>query len=59
MSFACFQQFDTRQREISKVYETDYAIPVLYITELYALAMGVSPEEIGLKLHRIKLKMDL
>lgn len=56
---ACFQQFDTRQREISKVYETDYAVPVLYITELYALAMGVSPEEIGLKFHRIKLKMDL
>ena len=56
---ACFQQFDTRQRELSKTYEAEYDIPVLYITELYALAMGVSPEEIGLKYHRIRLKMDL
>jgi len=56
---ACFQQFDTRQRELSKAFDTEYAIPVLYITELYALAMGVSPEEIGLKYHRIRLKMDL
>jgi len=56
---ACFQQFDTRQRELSKTYEGEYDIPVLYITELYALAMGVSPEEIGLKYHRIRLKMDL
>jgi len=56
---ACFQQFDTRQRDLSKVYDAEYDIPVLYITELYALAMGVSPEDIGLKFHRIKLKMDL
>ena len=56
---ACFQQFDTRQRDLSKVYETEYRIPVLYITELYALAMGVSPEDIGLKFHRVRFKMDL
>ena len=56
---ACFQQFDTRQRDLSKAFETEYNIPVLYITELYALAMGVSPEDIGLKFHRIRLKMDL
>lgn len=56
---ACFQQFDTRQRDLSKAYDTEYGIPVLYITELYALAMGVSPEDIGLKFHRIRLKRDL
>jgi heterodisulfide reductase subunit B len=56
---ACFQQFDTRQRDLSKAFDTEYGIPVLYITELYALAMGVSPEEIGLKYHRVRLKMDL
>ena len=56
---ACFQQFDTRQRELSKAFEIEYSIPVLYITELYALAMGVSPEDIGLKFHRVRLKMDL
>jgi len=52
---ACYQQFDTRQRDLGKSYETEYSIPVMYITELYALAMGFSPEELGLKFHRIRL----
>jgi heterodisulfide reductase subunit B len=56
---ACFQQFDTRQRDLSKKFETEYNIPVLYLTELYALAMGISPDDIGLKYHRVRLKMDL
>ncbi len=52
---ACYQQFDTRQRDLGKSYETEYGIPVMYITELYALAMGFSPDELGLKFHRIRL----
>ena len=56
---ACFQQFDTRQRDLSKKYETEYNIPVVYITELYALAMGYSADEIGLKFHRTRLKSIL
>jgi heterodisulfide reductase subunit B len=52
---ACFQQFDTRQRDLSKKYEKDYNIPVLYLTELYALAMGYTPDDIGLKFHRTRL----
>ncbi|MFW9824305.1 MAG: CoB--CoM heterodisulfide reductase iron-sulfur subunit B family protein [Candidatus Thorarchaeota archaeon] len=55
---ACFQQLDTRQRDLSKKFETEYNIPVLYLTELYALAMGISPDDIGLKFHRVRLKMD-
>ena len=53
---ACFQQFDTQQRDLSKKYETDYNIPVLYLTELLALAMGISGDDIGLKFHRVRLK---
>jgi heterodisulfide reductase subunit B len=56
---ACFQQFDTRQRDLGKKFETEYNIPVLYLTELYALAMGISPDEIGLKFHRVRLKKEL
>jgi len=52
---ACYQQFDTRQRDLGKKFETEYAIPVLYLTELYALAMGFSPDELGLKFHRTRL----
>ncbi|MFX0058401.1 MAG: CoB--CoM heterodisulfide reductase iron-sulfur subunit B family protein [Candidatus Hodarchaeota archaeon] len=55
---ACFQQFDTRQRDLSKKYESEYSFPVLYITELYALAMGISPDEIGMKFHRTRLDME-
>jgi heterodisulfide reductase subunit B len=56
---ACFQQFDTRQRDLSKKYEKEYDIPVLYVTELLALAMGVTPDEIGLKFHRTRMKKEL
>jgi heterodisulfide reductase subunit B len=56
---ACFQQFDTRQRDLSKKYEKDYDIPILYITELLALAMGASTDEIGLKFHRTRMKKEL
>lgn len=52
---ACFQQFDTQQRDLSKKYDTTYNIPVLYLTELLALAMGVSADDIGLKFHRTRL----
>ncbi|GAJ00685.1 unnamed protein product, partial [marine sediment metagenome] len=40
-------------------YETEYGIPAMYITELYALAMGFTPEDIGLKFHRTRLKSTL
>lgn len=56
---ACFQQFDTRQRDLTKKYEIEYDILVLYLTELYALAMGYSAEELGLKYHRTRLKSIL
>ena len=52
---ACFQQFDTRQRDLGKKFETEYNVPILYLTELYALAMGFSPDELGLKFHRTRL----
>lgn len=53
---ACFQQFDTNQRGLSKKFEADFDTPVLYITEILALAMGVSPDDIGLKFHRTRMK---
>jgi heterodisulfide reductase subunit B len=42
----CFVQFDLRQKQ---------GLPVLYLSELLALAFGATPEEIGLKYHRIKV----
>lgn len=42
----CFVQFDMRQNE---------GLPVLYLSELLALAFGASQEQIGLKYHKTKL----
>lgn len=53
---ACFQQFDTNQRNLSKDFEGNYNVPVLYITELYALAMGIDPDELGMRYHRTRLR---
>ncbi len=56
---ACYQQFDFNQREVNKKYGTDYNYPVLYITELIALALGMGAEDLGLKFHRIKINQVL
>lgn len=45
----CFVQFDTRQKE---------GLPVLYLSELLALAFGASPEQIGLRYHRTRPPLD-
>jgi heterodisulfide reductase subunit B len=52
---ACFQQMDSNQKKAEKLSGGKYGIPVLYLTELYALAMGVKPEEIGVRFHRTRL----
>ncbi len=44
----CFVQFDLRQKA---------GLPVLYVTELVAMAFGAKADEIGLKYHRIKLEV--
>lgn len=51
---ACYQQFDFNQRDLNKASDNDYALPIFYLSELVALAFGITPEEIGLKYHRIK-----
>ena len=54
---ACFQQFEVEQTTVNKTLpegSTPYKYPVYYITELMALAMGKSPEEVGISNHRNK-----
>ncbi|MCF2140760.1 MAG: CoB--CoM heterodisulfide reductase iron-sulfur subunit B family protein [Candidatus Lokiarchaeota archaeon] len=56
---SCFLQFDYQQKAVNKIYGTDFKIPVLYLTELVALALGFSDKEISLKFHGIKPKKIL
>ena len=52
---ACYQQFDNNQKKAEKIGDNTFGIPVLYITELLALAFGENPDELGLKFHRTRL----
>jgi heterodisulfide reductase subunit B len=51
---ACYQQFDFNQRELNKKNETNFEIPIFYLSELVALAFGYKPEELGFNFHRVK-----
>ena len=46
---------DTNQKKAGTQSNNTYDIPILYLTELFALAFGYSPDELGLKFHRARL----
>jgi len=52
---ACFQQMDANQKKAGTQSNNEFKIPILYLTELYALAFGMNPDELGLKFHRARL----
>jgi heterodisulfide reductase subunit B len=45
----CQFQFDVGQQELNKAHGTNYNIPVVYYTQLLAIALGISPLEMGLE----------
>ncbi len=53
---ACYQQFEFNQRELNKKNNSEYNIPIFYLSELMALSFGFKPEELGFNFHRIKPK---
>jgi heterodisulfide reductase subunit B len=52
---ACFQQMDTNQKKASTQGNTEFNVPIVYLTELLALAFGFSSDDLGLKFHRSRL----
>jgi heterodisulfide reductase subunit B len=48
---ACFLQLDAQQALMTREGE-DQRIPVLYLSELVGLSLGLSPEQLGLSFHR-------
>ena len=49
----CHSNLDMRQLNIVKSFPGQKTIPVLYLSELVGLAMGMSPKELGIDLHFI------
>jgi len=52
----CDIMYELQQRRIEKLYETRYNVPVIFYPQLLGLAMGLSAEEVGLPLNRVKSK---
>jgi heterodisulfide reductase subunit B len=44
----CHGNLDIRQKEIEGVYNTEYGLPVFYLTQLVGLAAGLKPDKLGL-----------
>jgi heterodisulfide reductase subunit B len=50
----CFSSFDLGQIMVGRKKDTEFGIPVIYYFQLLGLAQGLTPEDIGLNLHKVK-----
>lgn len=53
----CHANLDMRRREINKRLEHPVEIPVLYITQALGLAVGLSPQQLGLSRHFVPVNI--
>jgi len=51
----CNVMFDTNQRAIESLLETQVGLPVLHYPQLLGLAMGMDPAELGIDKNRVKM----
>lgn len=52
----CSVMYEANQRQIEKVAETKYNLPVLFLPQVLGLAFGFDPKELGLKQNRVRPK---
>jgi heterodisulfide reductase subunit B len=45
----CQLNLDLRQSDINKIKNTTYTIPIVYITQLVGLCLGITPEKLGME----------
>ncbi len=50
----CSIMYESNQRKIEKAFGTEYKLPVLFYPQLLGLALGLEPDELGLKMNRVK-----
>ncbi|MGI6227436.1 MAG: CoB--CoM heterodisulfide reductase iron-sulfur subunit B family protein [Peptococcales bacterium] len=47
----CMNNLDMRQTQIGAKFGKNYNLPIFYFTELLGMALGIKPEELGVKRH--------
>lgn len=52
----CSTNLELRQPDIEQKYNVSYALPIIYITELIGLALGIKPERLGVDKHIVSTK---
>ncbi len=53
----CYVQMDMGQKEVMGKVDMASPLPVLFVSEMLALAFGHSPEELGMKYHRVPVEL--
>jgi heterodisulfide reductase subunit B len=52
----CDIMYDVNQQRIEKQAGEKYGIPVLFLPQLIGLALGLPPDELGLRLNRVSVR---
>jgi len=50
----CHANLDMRRSAVNAAYGTDYRMPVYYISQLVAIALGAAPKEVGVGRHFVE-----
>jgi heterodisulfide reductase subunit B2 len=54
----CHSNLDMRRANINKYWETEFDLPVMFITQAIGLAIGLSAKEVGLQRHFVKVNIS-
>jgi succinate dehydrogenase / fumarate reductase cytochrome b subunit len=55
----CHLNLDSRQPEVAKATGQTLDLPVLHLSQLVSLALGITPEKLGLDRHVVSTKKVL
>ncbi len=54
----CHSNLDMRRPDINKYWDTEFKIPVIFVTQAIGLAIGLSPQKVGLRRHFVEVKIS-
>jgi heterodisulfide reductase subunit B len=54
----CHSNLDMRRPDINKYWKSDFKLPVMYVTQAIGLAIGLTPKEVGLQRHFVKVNIS-